>query len=86
MKLFALALAFVSTSAFAANCFTRLDSDLGLKLSQTICFNSVLIERGVADISASFDGVELTVTSFGVKGDYCYDEGQVTGIIRYAKN
>lgn len=143
MKFLALTLAFFSFSAFATNCFTRLDSDLGLKLSQEICFNSVLVENGVAYVSASFDGVqkmkkivvgrgvktnngvkykmedleavytserpecsrafeahvhaELTLTSQGTrvnmvsgefveKGDYCYDDGQVTGIIRYTKN
>ena len=142
MKILALALTLMSTSTFASNCFTRLDSDLGLKLSQEICFNSVLIENGVAYVSVSFDGVEkmkrmvvgkgeqtragtvfklddieaiytserpecspaleahvqaeMLVSSKGlevtkvtgelvVKGDYCYDQGQVTGFIRYSR-
>lgn len=143
MKLFALSLILLSSSAFASTCFTRLDSDLGLKLSKQICLNSVLVEKGVAYVSADFDGVQKmkkivvgqgTKTSRGVvykledleaiytsdhpecsraleahvyaeitvnqsevsfdkvagefieKGDYCYDDGHVTGIIRYVKN
>lgn len=144
MKFFALALALVSSSTFAANCFTRLDSDLGLKLAKQICFNSAMVDNGVAYVSASFDGVQKmkkivvgrgTKTANGVvynledleavytserpecsrafeahvhaqitvnqnggvsvnklsgqfieKGDYCYDEGQVTGLIRYSRN
>ena len=142
MKTLALALAFISTSTFASNCFTRLDSDLGLNLSNEICFNSVLIENGVAYVGLSLDGVqrikkiivgkgdetsagtvfklddieavytserpecsraieahvnaEINVSSKGLhitivagefieKGDYCYDQGQVTGFIRYSR-
>lgn len=142
MKFLALALAFISTSTFASNCFTRLDSDLGLKLSKEICFNSAMVENGVAFVSLSFDGVQkmkkmvvgkgsltqsgtvynledleaiytserpecsraleahvnaqIKVSAEGVqviklgghfieKGDYCYDQGQVTGIIGYTR-
>lgn len=143
MKLIALALALFSSSTFAANCFIRLDSDIGLRLSRLICFNSVLVENGVAYVSASFDGIQkmkkivvgkgtqtangtvykledleaihvserpecsrayeghvdaqITVTKSAVsfdsvsgvlleKGNYCYDDGQVIGTIRYLKN
>ncbi|HLT23399.1 MAG TPA: hypothetical protein VKZ84_08145 [Bacteriovoracaceae bacterium] len=143
MKFFALTLAFVSFSAFATNCFTRLDSDLGLNLSQEICLNSVQVIGGVAHVDVSFDGfqkvkrivvgqgikksngvsykledleaiytseqtycsrafeghvhAQITLTSHALvvdkvygefieKGDYCHDEGQVTGIIRYTQN
>ncbi|HLW57971.1 MAG TPA: hypothetical protein VKY27_11320, partial [Bacteriovoracaceae bacterium] len=58
MKLIALSLILLSSSAFASTCFTRIDSDLGLKLSKEICFNSALVEKGVAYVSASFDGVQ----------------------------